>query len=1525
MRVRVRCVAVVVLVAVLAGGLVLQVGSDGWPDRWLAKVGLKAPKVWKAGRFDPPPPSAGVPMAAGSGRGLSVDQWLEEQSARVGALVGAEPAERVLSPSTRLVRVGPGEYSWEDAGEARWRADGRGGWEPIRLEPELLADGPRAVSYGGAMVPTSFGRNGGPAVMFDVDGHEVRLSAPGLALGEPEVRETVVTYREVAPGVDLRYLVEGDGVKELLVLKDKSAPRSFRFHLADPDGVLGEPVRQEDGRLEWSGSEGSDKQVVIPPAYAYASDGEGRVDPARAQPSPGNASLGQERVAGGWDLVLSVDEEWASGQTGPVTLDPSIYYYFSFGRSGTGTMGKGAAMTATVWKEQGSYRCQPGYGCPPLLDNYPVTVAGTNTAAQQYRSVFRWNYGMDYATYRVNNQPYPAAGLNVPMRARITPGTTLFLSQVSCLGNAQQPPPGAPCSPYPDYVVAQNLSAPVTPASNWNTVGASMTGPLSYDQVISPAAADRRNWFYYQGAFTSIDVRPIVQQWVDNPAAAHGLALRSLNEAATPRGEWYFSRFNRPSGCLNYDGATVNQPGYAGYYSCEATHPFLHVNFAEDAPYWSAGAAKPTATVNGSTVAVRGTQTDKGTYGIWYASALVNADTGIVSQWGPTRIPGSPSEAVSWDFANVPSGRYYVLESAANHATTPQGTPAYGLTQTEVFSVAGPAGSGGGGSAGREAWWSFDDHAVGPQATAGVNVGNGNLVLQQADGAVVQGHGRQSLGLERTYNSTAPAAVGLPGIGQGWSFVTSSAGDLGAFGAAGLALGCVLQPEGPGVSLVDRDGTSHCFTPKATSLSVQLGDRSNGQFTLQPGPLVQSLLSDPARAGAVTGSLVDYLTQSVGSMASLASVNLRVCLDTSYESPRGVHTSLWRFVGIGISQPCGTYTDVSGPLGGSPVVLGYATVSPDRVRQVYSAFGKLISSVDPAGNELRYEHGLVGTGLLTNLPVDINGVVNQAIFATPFSQLQRIYDPKQCPGLLTLGCRQLTFSYGVPFLGPLTVTDPAGRTTSYTTDPLSQTLSEVVTRSASGAELEKWSYSYQGVGLPAASCGGTFAQMCSVTAPNGSTTRFTYENGKVRTLAERFNGAEADGPTQSALTTTYAYGAGQTDVVADGRTRRYAGIDADLRVSDIYVAPDTPNAGQALSRAHLEWDRPGVTCQKPGDGLNHNLCSSTRFAGSVNLAGAPDGYVQPADQTTSRLYNPEGYVLTESAHLDGTTRLTTSSRYLVSSFGPGPAAAVTTQTDDFDGVATARPTDALFRVVDRTGSRSPKGEVTSYDIDADPAVPMGKLGAACGAVTRSGAPQAGGGNSGLVCHARAPEAQVTSRAYDSYGQTATETDPSGATTAYSYFSDTDRDLTGQTSAGGWLRRVTDPTGAFVAFGYDRAGNVVRSWDRNATGAVNPQTGQPYPADAFPGTASAPTTARYVEQQYADKPTAAEAFTEPWRYLRTSRTAKGEVTRVTVDAHGNPTVTQTPLGLRTTRTFSVRDEKLTEALPATPTAPSKWRL
>ena len=129
----------------------------------------------------------------------------------------------------------------------------------------------------------------------------------------------------------------------------------------------------------------------------------------------------------------------------------------------------------------------------------------------------------------------------------------------------------------------------------------------------------------------------------------------------------------------------------------------------------------------------------------------------------------------------------------------------------------------------------------------------------------------------------------------------------------------------------------------------------------------------------------------------------------------------------------------------------------------------------------------------------------------------------------------------------------------------------------------------------------------------------------------------------------------------------------------------------------------------------------------------------------------------------------------------------------------------------------------------------------------------------------------TTYTYDAQGQRITMTSPkahetgSSDKTTYTYYQDVGTcstsgeapkalncDLTRSVSAGGWLKAVTDPNGKSVVYAYDRAGNVARTWDRNAT------NGKSLNAD-WTNAANPPST-KYAENNFATPVTSAALST-----------------------------------------------------------------
>lgn len=172
------------------------------------------------------------------------------------------------------------------------------------------------------------------------DDGPVRLAPAGPAAVAPVVEPggTAVVYPEAWPGVDLRYQVENDKVKEDVILK--RAPKRASFDLvtggksfaADPEqpgGLVPAPAKAKAGAKAAAAeakARGSKKLRLAP---AEVLDKEGTPLPA-ARPSL--VPIGSGAGAG---LRLSVDKAWLETlrpEAFPISLDPT----FVMGSSATG-------------------------------------------------------------------------------------------------------------------------------------------------------------------------------------------------------------------------------------------------------------------------------------------------------------------------------------------------------------------------------------------------------------------------------------------------------------------------------------------------------------------------------------------------------------------------------------------------------------------------------------------------------------------------------------------------------------------------------------------------------------------------------------------------------------------------------------------------------------------------------------------------------------------------------------------------------------------------------------------------------------------------------------------------------------------------------------------------------------------------------------------------------------------------------------------------------------------------------------
>lgn len=814
--------------------------------------------------------------------------------------------------------------------------------------------------------------------------------------------------------------------------------------------------------------------------------------------------------------------------------------------------------------------------------------------------------------------------------------------------------------------------------------------------------------------------------------------------------------------------------------------------------------------------------------------------------------------------------------------TTAVGNPQACATFSNVATASSSKGSASGSvpfsvcdaGLGAEPWWSFVSEDLGPQAEAMVNVANGNLVVRHTDSTPVQGHGRLGYVLRRSYNSADQQLLSLPGsIGAGWLLNVGQSGDLAGTGVTSTGLyvpNAESATTAGAVTLIDRDGTRHVFRPKQLAVSASI-DVTN--------PLSGAL-------GALNPQVL---------ARNLNTTSHKLCVDQTYQAPPGVHLGMWRYVRVAATSSCTV------PSGGT--VLGFAAMRPDRVRYEYSWDGRLVSMVDANGNELRYSYENLG---LSSTP---------PVAPTPVGRLTTVWEPRVCadPGVTT--CRAFRFSY--PNATTIGVADPAGRDTVYTLDT-AVPARLVRVDNPDGTHV---AYTY-------GTCGGTAEQLCSVTDLRGKRTTFGYAAQSLgRPRLTSMSDRRVNDADPAALPTSFAYSTNLTTVDQGTHRERYSQIDTEGRVGEI--AQGT-TANVYSRQAVYTWDKAGTTCRQPDNGVDNNLCRLRRLA--LNSGATPD-------EDTSWVYNAEGKVLAER-RANGAATLSSTNGWRVQTVQSSGATVVTDTVAGSGNVTSqARPSGAgvLFVVADQSEQLTPRGNaagsgfapyLTTHTRDwLASAKPTGApTGTTC---ADPGSPNA---NTGNLCQTNAPGSAgtpggaVTRYTYDRFGQRSTMTAPtaiadgSNQSYSYAYYTAADLDLSGGVSASGWLKTVTDPTGNFVAYAYDRAGNQARTWDRNATEGTDPAL--------YPGTAAAPAAPGYSEVLHG---TGATALSAPWRYPRSRTDQLGHRSTVTVDANGNETSIRPPRGNQagnatfdTTQTFDANGNLLTRQLPAEAASAKAWR-
>jgi RHS repeat-associated protein len=894
------------------------------------------------------------------------------------------------------------------------------------------------------------------------------------------------------------------------------------------------------------------------------------------------------------------------------------------------------------------------------------------------------------------------------------------------------------------------------------------------------------------------------------------------------------------------------------------------------------------------------------------------------------------------------------------------GQPFYGMTTatTTTSSQSGQAGAGAPSGPlnnlpicgsnlssvplGLEPWWQYKDYPLGSQNTAHVNAADGNLTVLAQDSTVVGTRGRLAYAVQRSYNSLTSNTSPLPGaIGAGWQLNLNEVNGLGATdGAASLDVSNTIETVANAipVTLVDRDGTRHRFTP--TSLTAAL----NANRTDTGIEAVKSLVLD-AQIRNVTGGRT-------------------LCVDQRYTPPAGVHVSLLRYIALADGVASCASRD-------GAAVVGYAAQRTDRMRYEFGPNGELLAVTDPAGVTFNYSYE-------TTLTLPVSGKPLAAL-----GKLRAVYekDAPGCPstyGAVAIGaaCRGITLTYDQ---SPQTclpgwstdpgwdhsvcLTDPAGRNTAYDLNKRNQLIRVV------NPDLSTVNYSYHSDTACADTAIAEFASanlLCAVTDSRSNTTSFDYTTPPtslsytipnylgtgqskivpllgqypIGTVTDRvgvhsFFAYSADAATTNVDTNPSTSSPTAAQCLAGTQPcqrTQFTGIDALGRVAKINQGSFTTNGGATwLSMIEDSWDGTNSTfCRGPkadastDTTVDNNLCKHK----VLSLTS-----VTP-DEDTRYLYTPEGEPLRVSQHFDDLTSHDTTYGYrtqyvqatstVCTDWAVAGGGDVTRTAGVDGGCATgSSPGIPISVLTDRTQSLTPRGNqatshqqyLTRYQVDNDASDAPNTTGGATLCPDPGGR---GTQNTGVVCEVDAPAAAdagtpassacspltggpsvvaCTRYRYNDKGQKTSYTTPKsaaqpsgpGGSYTYTYYADGDRDASHSThsssskDASGWLKAVTDPLGKSVLFAYDRAGNVFRSYDRDAVSSAN------LTVSGFSNTTTATGFTEAPHGPYPNAGSGANAASSPWRWQLSKSDQLGNRAVYCRDSNGNIRLTRLPNG------------------------------
>src|SRR5918999_1528164 len=220
------------------------------------------------------------------------------------------------------------------AGPVHFREGGV--WKPIETALTPAAPAEQGQGYGLRMKSNGFNvlvkRNLDDRYLrMDVRGRSLQLGLRGAEEGAPaRPSGNRVTFGDVLPGVDLRYAMAPEGVKEEVLLKHEDAPSTYTFVLDPPEGTDLEADELPSGDWVFRLRRGGRAFFVLEAPFATdAPAGRERAGGATRRQDRDRAdhdSMGVTERDGQFEITLRVDPDWLrdDARRFPVTVDPTL-------------------------------------------------------------------------------------------------------------------------------------------------------------------------------------------------------------------------------------------------------------------------------------------------------------------------------------------------------------------------------------------------------------------------------------------------------------------------------------------------------------------------------------------------------------------------------------------------------------------------------------------------------------------------------------------------------------------------------------------------------------------------------------------------------------------------------------------------------------------------------------------------------------------------------------------------------------------------------------------------------------------------------------------------------------------------------------------------------------------------------------------------------------------------------------------------------------------------------------------------